>query len=448
MDHLYIDNFRNFFNTSIPIKKFNFLVGENSSGKTSILTLMQLLCSFEFWNTGKFFDGFVDVRLFSDLVNPKFGKEYFTIGIYDPEQISMKVEKPRSSSKKNIKYYFMRALMMKFKNSQGVPMIERINLIAGDYFVTIVKKRKVFRYGYKKIKGNNFKKLLADCINVELPTTEKLRRPNIVNLLSGNNSFENVSLHDVILRTANLVLRNEVTESENTRVIFNTSPGYGNFVWISPIRTQPERTYDRYHENYSPEGKHTPYELNFNLRTKTFRDQINKFGNESGLFEELLKISKGKEKYSPFQLNVKLNKLSQNIINVGYGVSQILPILNELLKNWNEINFAIQQPEVHLHPKAQTALGKLFYKINLRNDCIYFVETHSDFIIDSYRYEQKISKTNEQKPAQILFFKRGRSGNKVYAIDIENNGSISEKQHPDYRKFFINESIKLLALNL
>ncbi len=46
---LYIDNFRGFDDTYIPLKEVNFFVGENSTGKTSILSLINLLYDYSFW---------------------------------------------------------------------------------------------------------------------------------------------------------------------------------------------------------------------------------------------------------------------------------------------------------------------------------------------------------------------------------------------------------------
>ena len=53
----------------------------------------------------------------------------------------------------------------------------------------------------------------------------------------------------------------------------------------------------------------------------------------------------------------------RNLIDVGYGVSQVLPVITELLRSEAPPLFLLQQPEVHLHPSAQAALGSLFCQI-------------------------------------------------------------------------------------
>ena len=69
MEILYVDNFRGFTDTYIPIKDVNFLVGENSTGKTSILSLLCLLRSSVFWLGQSFNNDEVELGQFGDIVN-------------------------------------------------------------------------------------------------------------------------------------------------------------------------------------------------------------------------------------------------------------------------------------------------------------------------------------------------------------------------------------------
>jgi predicted ATP-dependent endonuclease of OLD family len=45
MQYLYLDNFRGFQTANIPIRDVNFLVGENSTGKTSLLSVLRIFSS-------------------------------------------------------------------------------------------------------------------------------------------------------------------------------------------------------------------------------------------------------------------------------------------------------------------------------------------------------------------------------------------------------------------
>ncbi|MBK6563539.1 hypothetical protein [Candidatus Amarobacter glycogenicus] len=129
-----------------------------------------------------------------------------------------------------------------------------------------------------------------------------------------------------------------------------------NMTWLAPIRSKPKRTYDEYKLDFTPEGEHTPYLIRRLLKSKgstEFREFIERFGLESGLFEKLEIKGFGKEVASPFELRVVLSNLHIALVNVGYGVSQALPVVVEMFARPEGSKFAIQQPEVHLHPRAK-----------------------------------------------------------------------------------------------
>lgn len=49
MRYIYMNIFRGFSETLVPLKQTNFLVGENSTGKSSFLSLMSLVNQPTFW---------------------------------------------------------------------------------------------------------------------------------------------------------------------------------------------------------------------------------------------------------------------------------------------------------------------------------------------------------------------------------------------------------------
>ena len=71
-------------------------------------------------------------------------------------------------------------------------------------------------------------------------------------------------------------------------------------------------------------------------------------------------------------------------INVGSGVSYLISILIECLTSADDDVIIIENPEIHLHPKAQSELCKFFYFISQTGRQI-FIETHSDHIFNGLR---------------------------------------------------------------
>ena len=226
-------------------------------------------------------------------------------------------------------------------------------------------------------------------------------------------------------------------------------------VWFAPIRTRPRRTYDEYSLKFSAEGVHTPYLIKKILSFTTskqaemnkFRDSIESFGRESGLFKSIgVKEYDPKSKASPFELDIRLNgEEPLNIKNVGYGVSQTLPIIIELLSKPKNSCFAIQQPEIHIHPKAQAALGDILYTLALTENKKFIIETHSDFIIDRLRTVYRESKNDNKPSAQIVFFERDTKGNNMHCIEISAEGELPETVPKAFREFFIREQMRLLG---
>lgn len=225
-------------------------------------------------------------------------------------------------------------------------------------------------------------------------------------------------------------------------------PFRSELTWLAPIRTKPRRTYDGFKTNFSPEGDHTPHVLRKVIHSKErgrkFTKLLSNFGNHSGLFKSVSAHSFGKDPSAPFEVHVKLYDQPINISNVGYGVSQVLPLVVEMLTRPKGHWFAIQQPEVHIHPKAQAALGDLIHFLALEEKHKYYIETHSDCLIDRFRLGVKLSKG---KPSsQVLFFEREIKTNKVCPIKIDSGGRYPEKQPRNFRDFFINEELKLLDI--
>ena len=133
-----------------------------------------------------------------------------------------------------------------------------------------------------------------------------------------------------------------------------------------------------------------------------------------------------------------------NISNVGYGVSQVLPVVVEMITRPKGHSFAVQQPEVHLHPRAQAALGDLLHFLVVEQDHRYIIETHSDYLIDRFRL--RVKETGLPKGAQVVFFSRSSLGNKASILKISERGQYPKDQPDEFRRFFINEEVSLLEI--
>jgi predicted ATPase len=99
-----------------------------------------------------------------------------------------------------------------------------------------------------------------------------------------------------------------------------------------------------------------------------------------------------------------------------------------------------------LHPRAQGAIGDLIFQLALIEKKKFIIETHSDFILDSYRLNYRSKKYRNRPASQIVFFERTTTGNVLHEIEILENGEISDNQPEAYRTFFLKEQMRLLGL--
>ena len=221
------------------------------------------------------------------------------------------------------------------------------------------------------------------------------------------------------------------------------------------VRSRPRRTYDPARPMTDPEGAGIPmYLADVFFRSRgnwnDLKTGLEEFGRTAGLFDEISIKSLGTGDAGPFQLQIRkyggsLKGPRRNLIDVGYGVSQVLPIVTELLRQEAPPMFLLQQPEVHLHPSAQAALGSLLCQIASPHRQL-VVETHSDHLLDRIRMDVR-DRTSHLKPddVSILFFERTGLDVRIHSLRIDQEGNVLHT--PDgYRRFFLDETQRSLGL--
>jgi len=228
----------------------------------------------------------------------------------------------------------------------------------------------------------------------------------------------------------------------------------------APVRSRPHRTYDPARVAMDTEGDYIPMylaDLHFRDRRQweRLKVQLERFGQSAGLFDEISIRQLGRKDSEPFQMQVRrydgaLKGPQRNLIDVGYGVSQVLPVLVELLRMDHQDNdnlrpLLLQQPEVHLHPSAQAALGSLFCEVAGPHRQL-VVETHSDHLIDRVRMEVRDRRTALlPEHVSILFFERGTLDVRIHSLRIDDEGNILDAPN-GYRQFFLEETRRSLRL--
>ena len=120
-------------------------------------------------------------------------------------------------------------------------------------------------------------------------------------------------------------------------------------------------------------------------------------------------------------------KKSVNLSQVGFGISQLLPVLVMGLKGPADAWLLFEQPEIHLHPRLQGELGD-FFLATARAGKTVMVETHSDHLVSRLRRRIAEDETGElAKMVQILFVHAGTHDNPssyVEPLTVDASGNI------------------------
>jgi predicted ATPase len=95
--------------------------------------------------------------------------------------------------------------------------------------------------------------------------------------------------------------------------------------------------------------------------------------------------------------------------NVGFGLTQLFPVLVEVLAASPGDIVIVENPEVHLHPKAQQDIGELLALVASCGVQV-IVETHSDHVLNGIRLAVKGRGAVEPSDVEIHFFSRDVDG--------------------------------------
>jgi predicted ATPase len=104
--------------------------------------------------------------------------------------------------------------------------------------------------------------------------------------------------------------------------------------------------------------------------------------------------------------------------NVGFGLTQILPIVVAALSAQEKDILLIENPEVHLHPAGQALMGQFLAKVASAGVQV-ILETHSDHILNGIR---RFVKSGGISPEQVaLHFFRARSTDTAQVVSPQIN---------------------------
>lgn len=176
---------------------------------------------------------------------------------------------------------------------------------------------------------------------------------------------------------------------------------FTSICYIGPLRTKADRLYTW--AGITPEsvgfaGENTVaailaardrrISLGHRQRTKPLEEIVSSNLKKMGLIENF-QVKSVSEQRQVYEVDVctKGSKDWVDLPDVGFGISQVLPVLVQCFYAPPESIIVIEQPEIHLHPSAQSALADVMIDVinskengNDRNIQL-IIETHSEHFL-------------------------------------------------------------------
>ncbi len=425
-------NFRGFKDeVQIPLAPLTFLVGPNSSGKSSIFDAILLIVQSGFQlNNPQSLDinwagPLVDLGSFKDTVNKHNDKLTMEIGV-----------KLSSEAQDIPRTFYFRSKPSKYRPTDIVfriaktlsnPLGQVTDLSVTDN-LSAANLRLLFQYGKKS-------SIILSMVNRRSTWNfSEIYSPWIFNLWLKKeiNAIIGKSKRNLI---GPLSGWKRVTKLLTSTFFENFNSGIER---VSSGRAKPSRWYPIMKVKYTPyrrSGEPSVFEgvdprmIEFarmqerhtyggrkyleKRRGRVLEDTLKKLDIANKIKDNIL---------SPYHstIVVKDNRtgIDSNLMDVGYGASQVIPVILAC-SSYSSSPLFVEQPEIHLHPRAQAVVAELLCKTSSQRQII--IETHSEHMINRARImiaQGALDASN----VVINYIYRDRKGSHLLTIPILENG--------------------------
>lgn len=132
---------------------------------------------------------------------------------------------------------------------------------------------------------------------------------------------------------------------------------------------------------------------------------------------------------SQYEVVIHKDGVVANLRDVGIGVSQVLPVLTVAYFVPTGSTVLLEEPEIHLHPLAQSVLAEMFAEVSQKRRIQFIVETHSEHLFRRMQTLIAQKKTNTTK-CQMLFVERQGANAVLVQLDVDEFGTV--RNWPDH----------------
>ena len=385
----------------VELKPVTVFLGTNSSGKSSLLQALLLLKQ-----TVASPDRTVQLNLGGDEVN-----DYFSFGQFDevlthgatPRQFAIgfdfhQAEGEESPAKLSTRIHSGSFFASYSMTSSKAAVVQELRLTGDDATFRLVRRD---RGAYSLFAGEELQpmgksKSYAPERSISLPV-------EAVHLLSQDGKIaEDISLS----------IRRELER----------------IAYLGPLRRKPERDYvwngSRPGDIGSDGSKAIDVLLASALENKsTVIKEVSVWLKRMGVAEEIQVRQLGRS--SRYEIVILRDGVTSNLRDVGIGVSQVLPVVTLALFAPEGSTVILEEPEIHLHPSAQSVLAELFAEVSKQRQIQFLVETHSEHL---FRRLQTLVARQAFLPddCRLYFVERNGADAQLLHLQLDEFGRIQQ----------------------
>jgi predicted ATPase len=157
----------------------------------------------------------------------------------------------------------------------------------------------------------------------------------------------------------------------------------------------------------------------------TLEERVAAWLKELGLIERF-EVRPVKEGGKLFQVSVKQTSQSPEVLitDVGFGVSQILPVIALCYYVPEGSTLVLEQPEIHLHPRAQMGLADVFIDAVQTRHIQIILESHSEHLLR--RLQRRVAEEVLSPDKAALYFCATEKGeSRLNALELDLFGHIT-----------------------
>ena len=205
--------------------------------------------------------------------------------------------------------------------------------------------------------------------------------------------------------------------------------------YLGPLRDFPKRDYLWAHSRPADVGRKGEKAVDailaatesgemLNLRPKMrrlpFQGMVAHWLRHLGLIHsfKVEEIAQGSNRWQA-KIVTRENSSEVLLTDVGFGVSQVLPVITLLLYVPEESTVILEQPEIHLHPLAQAGLADVLIHAAMHRRVQVILESHSEHLL--LRLQRRIAEQGIAAGEVKLYFcdiRRGASALTPLAVDL------------------------------